>query len=261
MMHSVAFGDGTLYPAGSANHMEGQFKPTAGDTYADWFLIPSSRPTVAPPGGQTKFVTIPGRDGDLDLSEWLRQGRPAYGNRSGNFEFYVENDHEFWMTIYPKLVNTLHGKKFKMVLQEDDPDYYYVGRFAVDSWKSDQNWSSVTISYNLEPWKRRIRKVSQKMVWDTFNFEKDYDYDPWGLGSLTVRNSRTLSLWGDGYPWQPEIQVKNGGPFIITFGGKTATYSTAGLTSGSLGYAVYGPNTLTFSGSGVVSVDWRGGSL
>ena len=260
MMHSVVFGDGSLYPASAADHKGGQFKAKY-DTYKDWFLIPASRPTVPPPGGQTKFVSIPGRDGDIDLSEWLRQGRPAYGNRSGSFSFYVENEHEFWMTIYPKIMNSLHGKTFKMVLEEDDPDYYYEGRFSVDSWKSEAARSTVTISYNLQPWKRRIRKVSERMIWDVFNFEQDYDYDPWGLGNIAVSGEKTYSLWGDGYPWQPEIKVLSGGPITVRFGGKTAEYLTTGLYSGSLGYAAYGPNSLKLTGTGTVSVDWRGGSL
>ena len=108
--HSIRFGDGTLE--------NGKFKGV--DTYEDWHLIPSSRPTIAMPGVEVKFVTIPGMDGALDLSQFIRKDRPAYGNRSGTFEFYVENmyddfnQNEYWMTVYPKIVNTLHGKKFKM---------------------------------------------------------------------------------------------------------------------------------------------------
>ena len=259
MMHSILFGDGTL--------RNGKFIGV--DTYEDWHLVPTSRPTIAMPGVASKFVSIPGRDGSLDLSEFIRAERPAYGDRSGSFEFYVENSYdmssnpkEFWMTIYPRILNEIHGRKFKMVLAEDDPDYYWEGRFSVDKYEpGDGSRSTVSITYVLYPWKRRIRKISQGTVWDNFNFEADYDYDPWELDSYPVTDSATLQIWGDGYPWQPEIKVKSGGPITVGFGGKTAVVTGNSVTSGEIGRASYGFNTMTLTGTGVVSIDWRGGSL
>lgn len=249
MKHSIKFGDGTLE--------NGKF--TGIDTYEDWHLIPSSRPNISMPGVETKFVTIPGMDGSLDLSQFIRKDRPAFGDRSGSFEFYVENDHEFWMTIYPKIVNALHGKRFKMVLNEDDPDYYWEGRFTVDRYESgDGNWSTVSISYAIAPYKRRIRKVSEKMIWDNFNFEKDYDYDPWNLDDVNVVDGGFLDIWGDGYPFQLEVTGLSDS-VDVNFGGETKTVA-AGETV-KIGHAVYGSQRITFSGTGHVKVDWRGGSL
>ena len=260
MMHSIVFGDGTFYPAGSSDHKEGQFMPTLADTYKDWFLIPSSRPTVSMPGTDTKFASIPGRDGDLDLSQWIRSDRPAYRNRTGSFEFYVENGHEFWTTLFQRIHNGLHGRKFKMVLEEDDPAYYYEGRFAVSEDRSDSAWSSVKIDYSLQPWKRRIHKAADPMVWDIFNFEADHDYGS-SLNAIVVDGTISMNLWGDGYPWIPEIEVTDGGPITVLFGGKTAVIATTGITGGSIGRATYGNNVIRFTGTGTVSLNWRGGSL
>ena len=254
MKHSIIFGDGTL--------VNGKFDGV--DTYEDWHLVPSSRPTIASAGVETKFVTIPGRDGSLDLSEFLRAGRPAYGDRSGSFEFYVENDwdedaitEEFWMTLYPRIINEIHGRKFKMVLSEDDPDYYWEGRFTVDKYDPGDGYhSTVTISYSVAPFKRKIRKNSEGMVWDNFNFEKDYDYDPWGLSNVSA--GFNSSIWGDGYPFPLEVTGKSG-TTNVTFGGETKTVS-AGQTV-LVGHAKYGPNQIIITGSGTVAIDWRGGSL
>ena len=264
--HTILFGTGNLYAAGSADHKEGQFEPDVANVYEDWHLIPSSRPTIAMPGIETKFVTIPGMDGSLDLSEYLRNGRPAYGDRSGSFEFTVENDfddgarnEEFWMTIYPKIVNTLHGKRFKMVLKEDDPDYYWEGRFTVDKYDPGDGYHSVvSISYALKPFKRRIRTVLEKQIWDNFNFEKDYDYDPWDLANINVVNRRSLDIWGDGYPFQIEVTGKSGS-VNVTFGGETQTVE-AGYTK-KIGHAAYGMQRIGLSGNGTISINWRGGSL
>lgn len=138
MYHSIEFGDK--------------------NTWEDWHLIPTSRPVVSPPSPKTQAVEIPGANGQIDMTEALT-GYPLYSNRTGSFEFIVVNDtyslveyHEDWAEVYSEISNYLHGRKMKMVL-EDDPDWYYEGRFAVNSWKSGDHFSNITIDYNVEPFK------------------------------------------------------------------------------------------------------------
>lgn len=251
MKHSLLFGDGTL--------VNGKFRGV--DTYKDWHLVPTSRPTIAMPGIESKYAEIPGVDGSIDLSEFLRNGRPAYGNRNGSFSFEVENDHEYWMTIYPKILNFLHGKKFKMVLEEDDPDYYWEGRFTMDQYNpGNGDWSNVSISYNVKPFKRKIRKYSEGMVWDNFNFERDYDDTPVGMTDISVHNSWTGIIHGDGFPFELEVAVLSG-TISVLFSGMTASESISAGTTKLVGHAVYGNNTVTLTGTGRVRLDWRGGSL
>ena len=161
MYHSITFGDGTL--------SQGKF--AGKNTWADWHLIPSSRPTVAQAGVSTSFVDAPGStSGSLDLTEHLT-GSIVYGNRSGSFEFYVDNDHENWVTLKEKIISYLHGKRMKLCL-EDDPDYYYIGRFAISEWRSESWFSKIIINYALEPYKYRITGTGP-WLWDPFNFELD----------------------------------------------------------------------------------------
>ena len=42
---------------------------------------------------------------------------------------------------------------------EDDPEYYYEGRFSVNSWKSDKTHSSITINYSVAPYKKKLHKT------------------------------------------------------------------------------------------------------
>ena len=167
MYHSITFGDGSLYPAGHPK--QGQF--AGANTWEDWHLIPDGRPTVTQASPTTNYVAIPGReDGPIDMSEYLT-GKMVYGDRSGSFEFYVDNDHEYWETLRMKIVDYLHGKEMKMCL-EDDPNYYYKGIFTFDEWKSESWNSKVVISYVLEPYKYRITDGGP-WLWDPFNFETD----------------------------------------------------------------------------------------
>ena len=138
MYHSITFGNGTL--SGGKN------------TWDDWHLIPSSRPTVAQAGPSVNYTEIPGRkDGPINTSTYLT-GAIIYGQRSGSFEFIVDNDHEYWETLRMRMAEYLHGKTMKMCL-EDDPDYYYEGRFSLSAWTSESWNSKVTINYVVKPYK------------------------------------------------------------------------------------------------------------
>lgn len=161
MDHSITFGDGTL--------VDGKF--VGKNTWKDWHLIPTSRPVLAQAGVSTNFVDIPGRrDGPIDMTEYLTGGI-VYGPRSGKLEFIVDNDHEWWETLRMKITDYLHGQKMRMVLN-DDPDYYYEGRFTLEEWRSDASNSSVVIGYAVGPYKYYVR-AGMNWKWDPFNFEVD----------------------------------------------------------------------------------------
>lgn len=124
------------------------------NTWDDWHLIPSSRPKVSLPGVQLNIVDIPGRDGGLDFSDYLT-GQPVLSDRSGSWEFLVDNDHEDWMTIKTAIMDYLHGKRLQCAL-EDDPSYYYEGRFNLNEWRSE-SWNSVVIiDYVVGPSKKHV---------------------------------------------------------------------------------------------------------
>lgn len=119
-------------------------------TWDDWRIVPTSRPVILPPSIQRLEQEILGRDGLLELSESL-DGEIHYNNRVGTLEFYVAN-RDCWIDIYTSIQNFIHGIQLKAIL-DDDKDYYYEGRMAVNDWKSDQNNSTIVFEYNLQPYK------------------------------------------------------------------------------------------------------------
>lgn len=131
------------------------------NTFSDWHLVPDSRPVIALPEMKTVTVDIPGSNGILDLSESLTH-YPLYNNRSGSLDFHVLNDYEPWNVLYHKIANYLHGYRRTLTL-EDDPMYYYTGRYSVE-WESnnDGTWSDVTIEYDLDPYKQYIQTSIQE---------------------------------------------------------------------------------------------------
>lgn len=139
---------------GSGLHKEeGGFKLyhsiTFGDknTWDDWRLVPASRPLFNPPAQKVKTLDIPGGDGVIDLSQALT-GYPVYQNRTGSIEFIVMNDFKPWHMAYSDIMDYLHGQTMRAIL-EDDPEYFYEGRFTVNAWKSEKDWSRLVIDYDV----------------------------------------------------------------------------------------------------------------
>lgn len=162
MYHSITFGDGTLNDK----------KEFIGvNTWDDWHLIPSQRPDMASPQPVTNFVNIPGSNVPIDMTTYLT-GDVIYQMRSGSWSFYVDNDHENWITIRDKIMSFLHGQRMKCVM-EDDPFFYYEGRFSLNEYKSQPSFSTITINYTVNPYRHPISSYWETQLWDPFNFDRD----------------------------------------------------------------------------------------
>lgn len=144
---------------------------TFGDknTWDDWKLVPSSRPLFNPPAPKVKTIEIPGGDGIIDLSQSLT-GYPVYDNRKGSFEFYVMNDYRPWQIAYSDIMDYLHGQTMKATL-EDDPEFFYEGRFSVNAWKSEKDYSKIVIDYDVGPYKWENISSIDDWLWNPFNFQ------------------------------------------------------------------------------------------
>lgn len=122
------------------------------NSWGSWGLIPASRPVVNPPQVKTNYIDIPGGHGSIDVSEALTD-YPVYGDRTGSFEFYVVgNDmkNDLWYQTYNMINEYCHGRRMRVILL-DDPEIVYVGRVAVNNWKSEKDWSKIVIDYRLNP--------------------------------------------------------------------------------------------------------------
>lgn len=139
------------------------------NTWDDWRLIPSSRPLFNPPAQKVKTLDIPGGNGVLDLSTAL-SGYPVYQNRTGSFEFIVMNDFKPWHMAYSDIMDYLHGQTMRAIL-EDDPEYFYEGRFTINAWRSEKDWSRIVIDYSVGPYKWDLLSSIDDWLWDPFNFQ------------------------------------------------------------------------------------------
>lgn len=138
------------------------------NTFDDWHVLAEERPIFAPPVPKTTYIDIPGGNGTLDCSESLT-GFPVYNNREGTFNFFVLNGYDEWFERYSDIMNFIQGKKLCAVLS-DDPNWFYEGRFYVETWENGETWSKMSINYNVNPFKWSISSSTDDWLWDPFNF-------------------------------------------------------------------------------------------
>lgn len=222
------------------------------NTWDDWHLIPSSRPMFVPPEPNIRFVEIPGGKG-IDLSEsddWA----VTFKNRNGNFDFIVANDYWEWTEAYNTIRSFLNGTNRYAVL-EDEPDYRYFGKFILNQWKSDKNYSTISIDYSVSPFKIEAIGDDSKWLWDTFDFRQGVISD---YKNLQVTSSITVILTGLYANITPTFKATS--PMVVIYSGKN--YSIPAGVSRPTGLKLgNGQNTLTIQGNGYISIGSEGGIL
>lgn len=223
------------------------------NTWDDWHLIPRTRPVVNPPEVKVYQADIPGGDGAIDLTSVLT-GRPTYRNRTGSFEFIVENGHKEWHALYSEIMAYLQGQKLHMIL-EDDPLYYYEGRFSVNAWRSDPHYSIITIDYDVNPYKRYIFS-GEAWLWDPFNFLTDVIKS---YKNLSIDGTNSVTVEGSGVPTIPVIITSASG-FTVQFNGEVYNLVKGNNYIPDI-VIQEGENTLIFTGHGTVTIDYHGGIL
>lgn len=181
MYHSLIFWDGTNFYTQSEARSLGDLSltgtPKGINTWRDWHLIPTEKPAITLPAYDPYITELEGHSGSIDITDKVFGGEIIYGDRTGALEFYIHHDYVDWKNVRVRIIQALHGKKVKMIL-EDELQYYYVGRFTLTKITPQASYSQLTLSYQLEPYRYRVVNNSSlgNVYWDPFNFETDYDY-------------------------------------------------------------------------------------
>lgn len=204
-------------------------------------------------GVDEKFKEIPGRNGDLDLTDVLT-GFPTYKNTTMKITFdFKDGNYDLWIARASELQNKLHGRRMKVILGNDS--FYYEGRISVSTEKLNKQYSSVEISVNRDPYKYELQSSVEDWEWDTFNFETGIVRE---YGNLQVEGTLELIIPGRVMRVIPIFECS--AEMQVTYNGVVYTLPKGKSRSPDLMLSE-GDNKLIFNGNGAVSVDYQGGSL
>lgn len=204
------------------------------NTWNDLKLIRISK-EIESPKIKKSAVSIEGRDGEYDLSEYF--GEIKFENRKLSFSFVCKEIFSDFDSIYAEVLNKIHGKKVKVVLPEDS-EFYYVGRCEVNTWKTDKTIGSLVIDVNAEPYKYKHNKT---------------------VVSVSVTSeAQELVLTNERMSVVPEFTCT--GETTITFGNITHTMNAGTHIFADI-LLKQGENVLTVSGSGTLTVLYQEGAL
>lgn len=223
-------------------------------TYYDYGLYVTNTNPVAPPTPKTQYIEIPGRNGDLDLTEALT-GYTVYNNRTITLKLGGKKNPELWTIFRRMFLNEIHGKTVKVVF-DDEPEFYYVGRATVNAdWTQMNTIASFTVTINAEPYKYSLTSTIEPWFWDSFSFIDGVIQE---YADLKVNGILCHTVVGSEMPVIPEF-ITSGG-LQVEIEGKTYE-----LPEGvNKIYDIVLMNQeyeLTFTGTGTVSISYRRGRL
>jgi len=246
------------YPA-SASQISEAIANGGRNTWDYWHLIPNKRPVVGPPEVKSQIIDLPGGNGFIDLSE-LITGDVIYGQRQGSWQFIAHPDYtdpQPWQWKYQDIMQYLHGRQH-MVILEDDPFYYYIGRLKVNQWDSGPNWSQVTIDYTLQPFKKEIIDSTEPWKWDPFSFVNGIIRS---YSGITLNNeTKTITIRTGAETLIPTFIVNSGDTIWVTFNGVEYPLSNDSNTFNAIKFK-NGDNVLSVRGTGHLTISFRGGWL
>lgn len=227
------------------------------DTWTQFELVMSSK-NIAPAEPKQNFIELPARNGSLDLSEVLT-GMPMYGDREITVVLGGKKKRIDWEQTKSAFQNFYHNRSVQ-VLFEDDPNYYWEGRLSVnDDFELGNEVATFSFTLNAQPYKLELRDGGSAscQAWDTFVFETDIFRDYY---DIEVDGETSVNIYGNTMPVIPVFVVSNAENLQVQFKGQTYPLQNGTNKIYSI-VTTQGDNILTFTGKGIVTINYRGGSL
>lgn len=223
------------------------------NSYADFGLLLTGR-KIGAAEVKRKTLNIPGRDGVIDYTAAF--GRPFYEDRELEFDFKLI-DRDTFYTTYTELAEYLHGQKMRVSLEED-PAYYYDGRCEVSDLDISKYLGKITVTVHADTYKYSKASSTEDIPWDEVDFENTvFRY----IDTLNVDSSLQITIPKGGVEVVPVFNVTSfsSETFKVKANRENVNHN---LTVGRNRFpklTVCGASDvkLTFTGTGVVSIDYR----
>lgn len=223
-------------------------------TYTDYGLYVTNNDPVEPPEVKAEYIEIPGRNGQIDLTEALT-GYTVYNNRQIVLELGGKKRSQDWPGFMSNFLNELHGQSVTVIF-DNDPSYYYVGRATVESdYEKGNEIARFTLTINAEPYKYSNQSTTEPWLWDPFSF---VDGVIRYYNQIQVNGTAQIRVIGSEMPVIPIFTAS--AAMQVQFDGKT--YDLAAGSNKIYDIVLMNQAyTLTFTGTGTVSINYKAGRL
>lgn len=226
-------------------------------SYDDFGLFFCKR-TISPPEPQTNYIEVPGRNGVIDMSTALT-GSVKYKTRTISMTFRkFDIDYENYDVLRTTIMDAIHGKRMQIVF-DDDGQYYYSGVLSVGAFKEvGRRVCEFTITANsVQPYKYNRTSSDEGWLWDPFDFVTGV------IPGLTTTDAPgTIEFVPEVYTESFVVKASgNVSNLVMEVNGKSYSLSAGKNTLYGVPLEAGVTNTLTFTGSGHVSVSYRGGTF
>lgn len=198
------------------------------------------------------LIEVPASSEMIDLSEAVSGGM-TYNQRTISLEFQKSVEGVEQAALYSNILEYWNSSRVKIIF-DDEISYYWSGR-ATAELTNEGRRVVVTVEAIVEPYKLDIQATDEDWLWDPFDFEFGYITE-----GKDVVVSGTRSVYVNGLTKRTYPTIISSAPMEVTFDGVTYPLK-AGIN------AIYdliikqGENELTFTGNGVVTIQYRGGLL
>lgn len=210
-------------------------------SYTDLNLILLPGKEIGSPTIKRKVIDIDGADSVIDYTDYF--GEPKYENMTHKLPFALLVPHEEFLSQFSKVKNALHGKKMRIIM-DDDKSFYYVGRLTVSPGTWDNGVGRLTVECDCEPYKY---SVEETVVSATLDGTTQNMYD---TSKITLVSS-TIKLLEDDF-FEIDINNTSGAWQYVTFFHKP--YATGEITPNQSVTIVLETKDFTVSGDTVTSM-------
>lgn len=206
------------------------------DTAANGWTLTGYK--LSDPDQKTNYTERRGGDGSWDLSTVLTDGIPTYNDRSLVVTLECsEGDRYDREKLLSQMVNSLDGLEWHIVLP-DHPDHYLTGRVHVAVDYSNLAHAAVTVTAICAPW---LYKAAETVVELTAAAGKQ---------TATLTNAGRQAVI-------PILSVTGEGASVLLAFGSASKSLSAGVYQWPELMLKPGEHTLTYSGSGALSITYR----
>lgn len=216
------------------------------------FYIPYPEPKV-------HIIDIPHASGSVDVTN--ATGNVNYSDRKGlvfEFKAYCKTYGE-WEILNQRIAAHIHGKKLKMIC-DNDKDHYYMVRLELDSTRTNNVNSTIVLTGTADPFKYSVIASNDPWEWDSFNF---YTGEISYIADVIVDGETKVKVNGGSVPTSPTFYVYDSIGLAVVHEDKS--YSMP--KNSAKAYEVYRFPQIkvadedvefTFTGKGKLSVEYRG---